>query len=182
MLRSSPPRKMFGWVSRMWTWYKKLVDLILYPMVYKRLAERYEDDQAELALVIFLQTYSAAFLSCCGLLPIFLMGLCYLSSCGCGYLSTRPYMERMGLCSSIKDFRSIPPRHIGLWDAQASNARPEPPSAYMRDILLADSLFKDAKVHLSYYTEEIQNLSPSLIEQEELILSLGKSHVFEYSG
>ena len=101
-------------------------------MLYERLADRYEDEEAKLTLVTYFQIHSALILTCIGLLPTCFMGLCYLSSYGCGYLTTRPYMERMGLCSSIKDFRSIPPRHIGLWDAQASNTRPEPPSPSIR--------------------------------------------------
>ena len=175
-------RKMFGLVSRTWTWYKTQIDFLLWPMLYERLADRYRDEEAKIALVAWFQSHSALIVTCIGLLPTCLMTLCYLSSYGCGYSKTRPYMEQWGVCSSIKDFGNTPQRHLDLWNAQASNARPEPPSAYIRDILLVDLLFEDAEVHLSYYTEEIQNSSPQLIEKEGLINSLSKSHVFEYSG
>ena len=143
--------------------------------------EQYRSDEQKLALINWFQVHSALILTCIGILPVFLMSLCYFASLGCGYSKTRPYMGQWGMCSSIKDFGSVSPWYLDLWNTQASNTRPEPPSPYIRAILVSPLLLEDAQVALPHYTREMQRLSPRLIEEIELTISLSKSRVFECS-
>ena len=153
---------------------------LLWWMLYKKLTERYRSDELKLSLVNWFQVHSILILACYWILPAGLITLCCLISLGCGYSATRPYMEQWELCSSIKDFGSFSPWYLDLWNTQASNPKPEPPSPYIRAILVSPFLLEDAQVALFHYTREMQYLSPRLIEEEGLTISLSKSHVFEY--
>lgn len=120
-------------------------------------------------------------MSCIWALPTCLITLCFFTSCSCGYSQTRPSMQKWGLCSSIRNFESTSPCYLDLLNAQVGNIRPGAPSQYMRSILVSRNLLEDTEVALSHYTEEMQLLSPRLIQDEGLTISLNKSHIVEYS-
>lgn len=85
------------------------------------------------------------------------------------------------MCSPLESPWRILPSYLDLWDTQASDTSSEPPSQYIRAILVSHLLLEDAQVTLLYYTGEMQRLFPSVIEEEYLTISLSESHVFEYS-
>ena len=157
------------------------IHVLLWWLLFKDLTERYRDDEQKLAVINWFQVNSPAILTCGGVLPLFLIMLCYLSSLGCGYSESRHRMEQWGMCSSIKDFGTLSPWYLDLWNSQASNPRPEPPAQYIRKILVSPLLLEDAQIALHYYIEEMESLCPGIIEEMGLSISLSKSHVFEYS-
>ena len=155
---------------------KKQFDTLLWRIAYKKLMERYRDDEVKIFLLDWLRIHSLVIFVCYWMVPGIFLLLCYLGTYGCGISPIRPYMEACGVCLRFESrSQSSSPWYLELWDNQASITEySETPSLYIRTIMLSHLPMYDAQIALQYQSVKLQGSFLSEMEDEKLVNSIGK--------
>lgn len=162
---------------------KKRIDILLYRVFYRKLMDRYKDDEVKIALLVSLKLHSPTIIACYWMVPGVFLILSYLGTQGCGLPTTRPYMEASGMCLQLELIpRNSAPWFLKLWDDQASiTHHSETSSPYIRTIMISHLPMYNAQIALQHQAVKLQDLHPKGIEKKKLMKSLSKLHVLLYS-
>ena len=178
----------FVWSLPAKIWYaivpKKIADsvrLLLHRMFFRKLTERYKDDEVRLALVLLVKRYFPVTIMCIWWGPKVLLFLHYLSAGACGFNLTRPYMETCGMC--LPNLQNNTTWFLELWDDQANiTDHSQTPSDYIRTIMISHLPMYNVQLVLQDQAVKLQLTLPDGIKDEKVMKSLSKSYVLPYQS
>ena len=117
---------------------------------------------------------------CIWALPGVLLFLHYLSARGCGFNTTRPYMETCGLClSNSQNNNTI--RLLKFWEDQPSiTDHSETHSYYIQTIILSHLSMEDAQLTLQDQAIKLRVALPDGLEEDKVMDTLSKLYVLPH--
>ena len=160
---------------------RKKLQTLLYGIFYRKLRDRYKDGLVKLAFVCWLQRHMPVTVVCIWAIPGVLLFLHYLGARGCGFNTTRPYMETCGLCfPNSQDSNTL--RLLKLWDDQPSiTDHSETHSYYIQTIILSHLSMHNAQLTLQEQAIKLRDALPDG-EEDKVMDTLSKLYVLPHRG
>ena len=173
------PRKIAKFFGEKKKFIRRQLDILLYRIFYRKLMDRYKDDEVRFALVCWVRRHLPLTIVCIWWGPGVLLFLHYLSAGGCAFNTTRPYIETCGMCLPALQHNTT--WFLKLWDDQASiTDHSETPSYYIRTIMISHLPMYNAQLALQDQAVKLGVTLPDGIKDEKVMNSLSKSYVLTY--